>query len=113
MLAERFPLLSVEDLVVLSNSLAYEADSHQDIYPNVPIIWLDEKRASVPDVRIDNYAASTLGVQADNLYHARISDPRDLQSFSFAAHYVADKTRENGEERDTQFSQAPISIAYS
>lgn len=64
------------------------------------IIWLDDNRAPVVDEIIDNYAHSTLRVQEDNLYHAKINDPRNLESFSYAAYYVTDKTRAKDNERD-------------
>lgn len=33
LLSEKYPLLSHTDILTLANSLAYEADSHIDLYP--------------------------------------------------------------------------------
>lgn len=111
LLSEKYPLLSHTDILTLANSLAYEADSHIDLYPEKAIIWLDDNRAPVVDEIINNYAHRTLRVQADNLYHAKINDPRDLQLFSYAAYYVSDKTRAKGNERDVQFFQTTCAYA--
>lgn len=38
------PYLNDKTLDALSNALAYEADSHISLYPDLPMIWLDEGR---------------------------------------------------------------------
>jgi hypothetical protein len=39
-----FPSLSNENIIALHDTIAYEVDSHVSLYPNLPIIWLDEGR---------------------------------------------------------------------
>ena len=50
---ERYPKTSNSDINTLKHSLAYEADTHIDIYPEIPIIWLDECREIDPQSIID------------------------------------------------------------
>lgn len=35
-------LLSNKENIALANAIAYEADIHESIYPDLPIIWMDE-----------------------------------------------------------------------
>ncbi len=39
-----FPSLSNKNIIALHDTIAYEVDSHVSLYPNLPIIWLDEGR---------------------------------------------------------------------
>lgn len=44
LLKTSFPILGEKDLTLLANSIAFESDSHISIYPDLPIIWLDNYR---------------------------------------------------------------------
>lgn len=112
LLSSKFPLLSSESILTLADSLAYEADSHNNLYPETPIIWLDENRVPVKDAVIENYAETTLNVQISNLSDAKISDPCNLQQFSFAAYHASDKDCLRDTERDAKFLQATCASAF-
>lgn len=60
--AERFPDASCADIKKLVSTLAYEADSFADIYPDLPIYWLDRDR------RDTNRAVATYAQDRLNLY---------------------------------------------
>ena len=47
---EQFPGLSDEDIELLGCAQAFEADCWQEVFPEVPTIWLDERRGD--DTRV-------------------------------------------------------------
>lgn len=54
--------LTTAELDAYANSLAYDGDSHHDIFPDVPVLWLDEDRkcsnsdlAEYPELRLAIY----------------------------------------------------------
>ncbi len=49
LLRQAWPQLSPEALKTLELSLAYEADSHQSVFPDAKVIWLDENRPDGQD----------------------------------------------------------------
>lgn len=60
---ERYPQTDDEEIMLLSQALAYEADSFVSFFPDVPIIWLDEKRPGGKMVN-ETYAKRRLSTYA-------------------------------------------------
>lgn len=54
-----WPSLSQNDLHKLSQTLAYEGDTHSEVFPNTKIVWLDEGR-QVDGKNIDDFAKDRL-----------------------------------------------------
>jgi hypothetical protein len=55
LISNQWPTLSPGLLKALTLSLAYEADAHVEVFPDVEVLWLDEGRQA-PDNDIRNYA---------------------------------------------------------
>ncbi len=72
------PYLNDKTLETLSNTLAYEADSHICLYPDLPIIWLDEGKKYQ-----GNYAAYRLNITyIPYIDKLRYNDKNNLQKLS-------------------------------
>ncbi len=54
LISERFTNNLLEARII-ADSLGFEADSHLTVYPNIPIVWLDQGRKVQDDI-IQNYA---------------------------------------------------------
>ena len=61
LLAQEYPNITDGELQIIQSSLAFEADAHIGLYPEIPIIWLDENRTVKDDI-IENYATSRLSI---------------------------------------------------
>ena len=61
LLAQEYPAITDRELQTLQSSLAFEADAHRALYPEIPIIWLDENR-TVEDEIIEKYAKDRLSI---------------------------------------------------
>jgi hypothetical protein len=72
------PDLSNDELEIFKNSLAYEGDTHIEIYPSVPIVWLDEGRV-VNKEKIECYAEGRLNIYKG---HSRGQIKGSLQQIS-------------------------------
>lgn len=57
--------ISSADLDMLKHSLAFEADAHVKMYPDLPVFWLDEERVADPSV-IDEYAIDRATIICDS-----------------------------------------------
>ena len=53
--------ISAADLDMLKQSLAFEADAHVKMYPDLPVLWLDEGRIADSSV-IDEYATDRVNI---------------------------------------------------
>ena len=78
LLSERLPQISSTDIDELKLSLAYEVDAHIDIYPDIPVIWLDEGRISEPSV-IEKYADDRAAI----ILSAAKNTPFSLEKLSY------------------------------
>ena len=69
-LQSTFLTIPLNDLIRLTQSLAYEGDTHIDVLPNVKTIWLDEDRQAY-ETDIKNYAERRLGIYKSFLKHCK------------------------------------------
>ena len=75
----KYPLSTPEDLQLLSDAIAFEADAHQTLYPQLPIIWLDDKRNVSPKI-LATYLQDRLaiyeqyGLRNDRLIAKNVAD---------------------------------------
>jgi hypothetical protein len=61
LLTQEYPDISDKELHTLQSSLAFEADAHLEIYPEIPIVWLDENRTVIDEI-IEKYAEDRLSI---------------------------------------------------
>ena len=55
-LTQQYPNVELSDIKILANAMAFESDSHINIYPNLPVIWLDQERGvDIYDDTVANY----------------------------------------------------------
>ena len=71
LLKKEWPDLTVDELDVLEKSLAYEGDSHLDIFPEARTVWLDSGRPFPPHWDRDSpcYAIGRIKTYQDHLEH--------------------------------------------
>ena len=62
MLHNEWPSLTLEQLNILENSLAYEGDTHIEVFPDVEILWLDTGRQETDSNEWDKYAEKRLAM---------------------------------------------------
>ena len=60
LLKKQWPSLSIAQLDILENSLAYDGDTHLEVFPVAEILWLDKGRQVNDSSMIDNYAEDRL-----------------------------------------------------
>jgi hypothetical protein len=61
LLHDTWSSFSTEKLDILEHSLAYEGDTHIEVFPDAEMLWLDEGR-QVDESALDEYAEDRLGV---------------------------------------------------
>lgn len=73
LLLDRYPDITPTDLDTFMHSLAFEADAHTKIYPDLPVLWLDEGRTVNPSV-IEKYAEGRIAIidSVDKYHHFSI-----------------------------------------
>lgn len=96
---EKAPYLHKETLESLATALAYEADSHTDIYPNLPIIWLDE--GSTYFRTIEYYSQDRLSIYIDAINKLNRKDKNNLELISRNIWSIGYSG--NASERDIKF----------
>ena len=62
MLHNEWPSLTLEQLNILENSLAYEGDTHLEVFPDVEILWLDTGRQVSDSSVLYKYAEDRLAM---------------------------------------------------
>ena len=62
LIQKEWPSLTSEQLDILENSLAYEGDTHFDVFPDVEILWLDTGRQISDSSVLDKYAEDRLAM---------------------------------------------------
>jgi hypothetical protein len=63
-IANKWPALSPELLKSLTLSLAYEADTHMEVFPSAEVLWLDDGRRAL-EADIKNYARDRLAIYTE------------------------------------------------
>ncbi len=91
--------ISAADLNILKQSLAFEADAHIKMYPDLPIFWLDEGRIADSSV-IDEYATDRVNIICD----ASGADPFNMLSLSREV-IRRGRTAVMPSERDDKFTE--------
>lgn len=62
LLQNEWSFLSPVELDIVENSLAYDGDTHLEVFPNAEILWLDKNRNENDTSWIDRYAEVQLNV---------------------------------------------------
>ena len=97
-LSQQYPSADPNDLDLLANAMAFESDSHIKIYPNLPIIWLDQER--LVDLSDDN--VTNFYIYRKSYYDSIIK--LGINSISDISSYVCRTMGTNGpSERDHMF----------
>ena len=97
-LSQQYPSADPNDLDLLANAMAFESDSHIKIYPNLPIIWLDQER--LVDLSDDN--VTNFYIYRKSYYDSIIK--LGINSISDISNYVCRTMGTNGpSERDHMF----------
>lgn len=96
---DEIPYLNNKTIESLANAMAYEADSHMSLYPNLPIIWLD--KGSKYFKPIDCYWNDRLDIYLDNINQLDDKDKNNLEILSKNIWNIANS--ENATERDEKF----------
>ncbi len=97
-LSQQYPSADPNDLDLLANAMAFESDSHIKIYPNLPIIWLDQERlVDLSDDDVTNFY-----IYRKSYYDSIINI--GINSISDISDYVCRTMGTNGpSERDHMF----------
>ena len=97
-LSQQYPSADPNDLDLLANAMAFESDSHIKIYPDLPIIWLDQER--LVDLSDDN--VTNFYIYRKSYYDSIIK--LGINSISDISNYVCRTMGTNGpSERDHMF----------
>jgi hypothetical protein len=106
LLRGQWPNISEHLLGILELSLGYEGDSHEEIYPGMDVLWLDEGRDVPVEDAITKYAEDRL-----TRYRAYMGegvcgcdDTSTLGKMSKAAALEAGSPPETGPDRDKRFA---------
>lgn len=105
-LLHHFPMITSGDLDAIKHSLAFEADAHLDMYPDLPVIWLDEDRVANPSI-IERYADDRVSI----IRSAADGNDFSLARISYTIIHNADVTPMPS-ERDKKFTSV-IDVAVS
>jgi hypothetical protein len=97
LVAVKYPKTKQSDIITLTETLAYEADTHIALYPNTSIIWLDEQRV-IKHEDVEKYAQSRLSLYSSYTYQD--SSSLDLEQLSNTLLMVASSTS-SPSERDS------------
>ncbi len=102
--------LTEEQLNIFELSLAYEGDSHIDIYPEAEILWLDKDRQTD---RIDMFTEDRLKVYKSLLSKLKYNQTNDnlLRILSNQVYKNADRSG-NGDYRDVKFKELICNKIY-
>ncbi|HYR88455.1 MAG TPA: hypothetical protein VE422_30530 [Terriglobia bacterium] len=113
LLKEQWPQMSEALVNTLVLSLAYEGDTHLEIFPAVEVLWLNQHR-QLTEVEIDGinrYAEDRLTMYRQFLDQGAGHLPDDdkvLATISESARLRADPAKKGGDARDEQFAQVII-----
>ena len=93
--------LKDETIFALADSMAYEADSHIELYPDLPIIWIDERfDGTIPD-SVKRFAEYRLNVFLSFLEKLNKDEKDNLEAISRIAWSIS--SRGKAAERDVKF----------
>ncbi len=118
--ASRWAQTTPEFLDALELAIAFEADTHNSLMPEVETIWLDHGRTlPFPNI-IERYAIDRLGIYEVFIPENTISfDANLLKIMSVNAWKLSDEGEENATERDIKFAEtimnrcSPIETAWA
>lgn len=99
LLTQEYPDITDRELQTLQSSLAFEADAHLELYPEIPIVWLDENR-TVKDGIIEKYAEKRLSIIKNAV--CRNNGVFNLSNISYWVRQSSDGTADPS-ERDKMF----------
>ena len=104
LISKQWPAFSADLLKSLTLSLAYEGDTHFEVFPEAGILWLDEGREPPEDVR--DYARSRFAMYKAWLGDkvAQTDDSAILEKMSKMAAEEAGDPPSEGNERDAKFA---------
>jgi len=80
--------LGKDIIIALSQTIAYEVDSHNKLYPSLPIIWLDEGRETDIEL-VDNFARYRVDRDHDFIQGFFNSEENDALRYISKAAWVA------------------------
>jgi len=104
-ISNQWPGFSAELLELLMLSLAYEADTHLEVFPDAEILWLDAGREA-PEEDIKNYARDRFAIYkewlGDNV--SEKDDSKILKKMSKKAGQQAGTPPSKGTERDAKWA---------
>lgn len=69
LIMERWPRTEKREAKTIADTIAYEADAHLEVYPQLEIIWLDEQREITEALRqrIDTYCIDRKNIYANHV----------------------------------------------
>ena len=103
----RWPAATTEFLDALAAAVAFEADTHTELLPSTPVIWLDEGRAQPFEDAVATYAADRINVYASYLDRDEASfDRQTLKRMSQVAWTRLGRREPGGTDRDVRFATA-------
>ncbi len=109
---ERWPKASEGFITSLSESVAFEGDSHIGIFPETPTVWLDRGREIVDPTVITKYAPDRVAVYASYLERQNATaNEASLPQMSLEAWNRLGERPPGGTDRDIAFSAA-VSDAF-
>lgn len=62
--------------------MAYEADSHLDIYPNLPMLWLDKRYEKIIPDSVKNFALDRLNIYESFIRYLSDDNKNNLEEIS-------------------------------
>lgn len=107
---KQWPSATPKFLYTLAEAVAYEGDTHVEVFPDIPTIWLDQGRIIKDQTIITDYAKDRITVYA-NLIGDEISDFNEetLHFMSLKAWEISESSNDrNIDDRDYRFSSTII-----
>ena len=103
----RWPQATPEFLDCLESAVAFEADTHASLAPEVDTLWLDHGRSLPYSDAIDSYAVDRVEVYASYIPPAAVTfDSALLKVMSVEAWNRLGAIQEGGTDRDPLFAQS-------